>query len=102
HEVAGSLAAAAAAAAFALGTGGAFCSVYPAARLATLLEGCRGAGLEPKVLLPVHPRAGEPANLVLVRCVRGGGEGLELRSPLVLHASGARYSPEAERLLGPP
>lgn len=102
HEVSGSLADAAAAAAFALGTGGAFCAVYPAARLATLLEGCRGAGLEPKVLLPVHPRTGEPANLVLVRCLRGAGEGIELRSPLVLHALDGRYAPEAERLLGPP
>jgi tRNA1Val (adenine37-N6)-methyltransferase len=102
HELAGSLADAAAAAAYALGTGGAFCAVYPAARLATLLEGCRGTGLEPKVLQPVHPREGEPASLVLVRCLRGGGEGLELRSPLFLHAAGGGYSPEAQRLLGPP
>lgn len=102
HEVAGSLADAAEAAAFALGTGGAFCAVYPAARLAALLAGCRGAGLEPKVLLPVHPREGDPASLVLVRCARGGGEGLEVRSPLFLHAAGPGYSPAAERLLGPP
>lgn len=102
HEVACDLDDVAGAAGYLLGTGGEFCAVYPASRLPHLLAGCRGAGLEPKVLWPVHPRWGEPASLVLVRCARGGGEGLELRSPLFLHADGARYSAEAERLLGPP
>jgi tRNA1Val (adenine37-N6)-methyltransferase len=102
HEVACTLTDVARAAAYLLGTGGEFCAVYPAARLPGLLAGCREAGLEPKVLRPVHPREGEAASLALLRCTRGGGEGLEVRSPLVLHAPDARYSEEAARLLGPP
>lgn len=102
HEVACSLPDVAKAAAYLLGTGGEFCAVYPAARLPHLLAGCREAGLEPKVLRPVHPREGAAASLVLLRCTRGGGEGLEVRSPLFLHAPDARYSAEASLLLGPP
>ncbi|MDW7712476.1 MAG: methyltransferase domain-containing protein [Deferrisomatales bacterium] len=102
HEVSCSFPDVAGAAAYLLGPGGEFCAVYPATRLTSLLGGCREAGLEPKALWPVHPGPGEAASLALVRCTRGGGEGLEVRSPLFLHAPGARYSAEAERLLGPP
>ncbi|MBE0618779.1 MAG: methyltransferase domain-containing protein [Proteobacteria bacterium] len=102
HEVACTFPDVARAARYLLGTGGEFCVVYPAGRLSNLVAGCRDAGLEPKVLWPVYPRPGEAATLVLVRCIRGGGEGLEIRAPLFLHADDARYSPEAERLLGPP
>ena len=85
-----------------LAPGGRLCVVYPAARLATLLWACRSEGIEPRVLRPVHPREGAPASRVLLRAEKGGREGLELRAPLVLHAPGRRYSPEADRLLGPP
>ncbi len=85
-----------------LGPGGRLCVIYPAARLATLLWACRREGVEPRVLRAVHPREGARASRVLLRAERGGREGLELRAPLVLHAPGRRYSPEAERLLGPP
>lgn len=104
HELAGGLEEFAAAAAWCLGARGAFCVVYPAPRLAALFAACRGARLEPKVLRLLHPRAGRPAGLALLRCVKGAGEGLEVRPPLILHgdAEGRRYSEEAEALLGPP
>jgi len=102
HEVSSGLAEIVVAAAFALAPQGEFCAVYPAARLTSLLERTRACNLEPKVLRLMHPRQGEPASLALLRCVRGAREGLEVRSPLYLHAPGARYSAEAELLLGPP
>ncbi|MBI5443979.1 MAG: methyltransferase domain-containing protein [Deltaproteobacteria bacterium] len=108
HEVACRLEDVLAAAAYLLEDRGELCVVYPARRLAALLEGCRAARLEPSVLRLVHPRAGEPASLALLRCRKGGTEGLEVRWPLALHpgpgeeASGERYSAEAARLLGPP
>lgn len=108
HEVACALADVTAAADYLLEPKGDFCVVYPAQRAAALLEGCRGAGLEPKVLRFVHPRAGELPSLVLLRCRKGGTEGLEVRWPLALHppdgegGSGRRYSEEASALLGPP
>jgi tRNA1(Val) A37 N6-methylase TrmN6 len=102
HEVACTLDDVASAAAYLLPQGGAFCAVYPAGRLTALLETCRGHGLEPRALRLVYPHPGANANLALLRCSRGKGEGLEVRSPLVLHVRGAGYSLEAERLLGPP
>ncbi len=102
HEVTCGLADVVRAAEVKLRARGAFCCVYPARRAAALLGECRRVGLEPSVLWPVQPRAGEPAHRVLVRAVKGGREGLEIRPPLVLHGRDRRYSPEAERLLGPP
>lgn len=102
HEVVGGLQDFVAAAAWCLRERGAFCAVYPAARLAALLEACGAARLEPKVLRLAHPRPGRPASLALLRCVKGAGEGLEVRAPLFLHGEGGCYSEEAARLLGPP
>lgn len=102
HEVACSLADVAAAAAHVLPAAGRFCVVYPARRLAVLMHVCRTSGLEPKVLRLVHPREGEPASMALLRCAKTRRGEMEVRSPLYLHASGKRYSAEAERLLGPP
>ncbi len=47
--------------------------IYPASRLAGLFSEMTEAGLAPKVLRPVYPRAGEKACWVLVEAVRGGG-----------------------------
>ena len=102
HEVACTLGDLAGAAAYLLVPGGNLCVVYPAARIAVLLAECRSRGLEPKVLRLVHPTEDSAASLALVRCVKGGGEGLDVSPPLILHAPGARYSREAERLLGMP
>jgi len=102
QELAGTLADFVAAGAWLLGTGGELCCVYPARRLAALLPACRAGRLEPKVLRLAHPREGAPASLALLRCVKGAGEGLEVRAPLFLHADGERYSEEARALLGPP
>lgn len=102
QELAGTLADFVAAAGYLLPERGAFCAVYPAGRLASLFATCREARLEPKVLRFTHPREGRPASLALVRCVKGAGEGLEVRAPLMLHGASARYSPEAQALLGPP
>ncbi|GAB6062061.1 tRNA1(Val) (adenine(37)-N6)-methyltransferase [Deferrisoma palaeochoriense] len=102
HEVSCTVDDVVAAAADALRSRGRFCCVYPAERVVGLLAACRTHGLEPEALWPVHPRPDAPAHRVLVRAVKGGREGLELRPPLVLHAPDRKYSQEAERLLGPP
>ncbi|MDF1556424.1 MAG: methyltransferase [Deferrisomatales bacterium] len=103
HEVCGTVSDLTRAAAQALQSRGSFCVVYPAARLPALLGACAGSGLQPSSLRCVHPRAGQPASLVLLRCAKGGGGGLEVRAPLVLHGEGdEKYTPEAATLLGLP
>lgn len=99
HEVACTLETVTRAAGHLLARDGQFCVVYPAYRLAHLIIGCRGEGLEPKVLRLVHPRQGQEAKLALLRCVKGAREGIQVRPPLYLH-EGDGYSEEARRLLG--
>lgn len=86
----------------ALARGGGLCLVYPAERLGGLLSSAQAVGFQPRVLRLVHPCQGRPASLVLVRAMKDGREGLEVRSPLFLHGVGERYTPEATALLGPP
>ena len=103
HEVCGTVSDLARAAARALQPRGSFCIVYPATRLPVLLAACTQAGLEPRVLRCLHPRVGQPARLVLLRCSKGRGEGLVVRPPLILHDEGdGKYTPEAAILLGSP
>lgn len=73
--------------------------VFPAARLLPLLSALEGAGLRPLRLRLVHPRAGEPANRVLVEAHKGARGSLVVEAPLLLR-DGADYSVEAARLLG--
>lgn len=74
--------------------------VYPASRVAHLLASLEGAGLRPVRARFVHPRAGEPANRVLVEANKGARGPLVVEPPLVLYGEGNAYTPEAARLLG--
>jgi len=58
--------------------GGSLCLVHRPDRLADIICAMREAGIEPKELQLVVPEAGKPANIVLVRGVRGAGP--ELRT----------------------
>jgi tRNA1(Val) A37 N6-methylase TrmN6 len=51
-------------------------------------------------ILPIHPRAGEPALRVLVRGVKGSGAPLRLLPPIVLHGDrGSAFRPEVDAIL---
>lgn len=57
----------------------------------------RFGGLE---ILPIHPRAAEPANRVIVRGIKGSRAPLILLPPLVLHqVDGNGYRPDVEAVL---
>jgi tRNA1Val (adenine37-N6)-methyltransferase len=73
--------------------------VYPAARLSELLAALDGAGLRPRRLRCVHPRAGEPANRVLVEAHKGARGPLVVEPPLVVR-DGDGYTAEAAQILG--
>jgi tRNA1Val (adenine37-N6)-methyltransferase len=69
--------------------------VYLVERLAELLVEMRRLQLEPKRLRLVHPRAGEPANLLLIEGRKLGKPGLEVAPPLfVYQGSGRDYTAE--------
>ena len=61
----------------------------------TALEGAAGSW----ALLPLAPKQGLGAKLILARALKGGRGPLRLGFPLILHESDGRFTPEAERLL---
>jgi tRNA1(Val) A37 N6-methylase TrmN6 len=72
--------------------------IFPAERQAELLAGCRSRGLVPSRKRLVVPRAGEPANRILLEARRGEGALVE-EPPLVVHEDGG-YTAEVRRFLG--
>ena len=75
---------AAGAAAYLLRSGGQFCLVHRAERLAELMALLRSYKLEPKELQTVQKTIDTPPRLVLLRCRKDGGTGLDIRPPLLL------------------
>jgi tRNA1Val (adenine37-N6)-methyltransferase len=84
--------------------GGRLALIHRAARLDAILAALAGraGGVE---VLPVAPRADQPASRVLVRARKGSKAPLTLCFPLTFHrgsaheADGESYTPEAQRLL---
>ncbi|MDR2180841.1 MAG: methyltransferase domain-containing protein [Synergistaceae bacterium] len=64
---------------------GRFYAVFRAVRTAEFLASMTGAGIEPKRLRFVYPRAGKRANLFLVEGLKGGGSGAIVEPPLFVH-----------------
>ena len=79
--------------------GGRVAVIFPAERAADLLAALGARDLVASRLRPVYPRAGDPASRVLVEAERGGRRPLVVEPPLIVHADGARYTPEVMRLL---
>jgi tRNA1Val (adenine37-N6)-methyltransferase len=99
QEVALALADWVACAARAVRPGGRVAAIFPAERATELLAELHTRDLIPRRLRAVHPHAGEPASRVLVEAERGGRRPLVIEPPLVVHADGARFTPEVSRLL---
>jgi tRNA1Val (adenine37-N6)-methyltransferase len=69
-----------------LGTRGRLYLIYPAKRLAEVIHASKTLKLEPKRLRFVHSRAGQPAVLALIECVKGSGAYLKVEPPLCIYA----------------
>ena len=74
--------------------GGSLTVIQRAERLDDLLAGFRGR-LGSVTVLPIAPRQGRDARLVIVAGLKGGGAALRLLAPLVLH-EGARHERDGE------
>ncbi|HYF90633.1 MAG TPA: tRNA1(Val) (adenine(37)-N6)-methyltransferase [Symbiobacteriaceae bacterium] len=94
HELSGGLGDALEAAATAVKFGGRVAVVFLAERLADLVTQLRSFRLEPKRLRLIHPRAGRPANLLLLEAAKGGGPGLKIEPPLIVYEEGQTYTAE--------
>ncbi|MFW6415548.1 MAG: methyltransferase, partial [Thermodesulfobacteriota bacterium] len=70
--------------------------IYPAESEMNLLQLLLEFRLEPKRMLYVHSRSGDPAGFVLLEAVKNGGRGLTVHPPLFLYSGRENaYSGEA-------
>ncbi|MBQ3931201.1 MAG: tRNA1(Val) (adenine(37)-N6)-methyltransferase [Firmicutes bacterium] len=86
------------AAAYALRTGGSFYLVHRPQRLADIMECARKTGLEPKQLRMVSPHEGDAPNLLLLKCVKGGGAELKVLPPLAVRNRDGNFTEEIDRI----
>ena len=98
HESSAGLADFFRAAAYALRTGGALYLVHTPQRLADIMQCARTSGLEPKQLRMVCPHPGDAPNLLLLKCVKGGGSELKVLPSLAVRNREGGFTEEIERI----
>jgi tRNA1Val (adenine37-N6)-methyltransferase len=74
--------------------------VFPAQRAAELISLLQGKKLAPKRLRFVHPRGDKPASLMLLEAVKGGGIGMDILPPLIVHGQQGSYTDEVKKIYG--
>jgi tRNA1Val (adenine37-N6)-methyltransferase len=73
--------------------------IVAAAVLPACIVAMAEAGCSASAMLPLWPRAGQSAKLVLLRGVKGGRGGLRLLPGVALHEASGGFTPEAEAVL---
>ena len=78
--------------------GGSLYLVHRPDRLADIITALRASDLEPRELQMVTPRAGEPANIVLLHAVKGAGPQLRILPELPVHNEDGSYTQQILRI----
>jgi len=73
--------------------------ILPAGSLPECLDAMAAVGCAASAVLPLWPKRGRPAKLVLVRGVKNGRAPLQLLPGLVLHEADGSFTPAAEAVL---
>lgn len=73
---------------------GEFYMVHRAERIVDIMFLLRKYRLEPKKIRFVHPRKEKEPNLVLIKCVKDGGNGLKIDKPLIVYDDSGNYTDE--------
>lgn len=103
HEVMGGIGDFCSAAARLLKHGGRFYCVWRPDRLSELMHSMRENRLEPKSAVFVHADTKSEPSMVMIMAVKGGGEGMRIMPPLLLHpdgkeGGGREMTPRVERI----
>jgi len=94
HETTADISDFAAVSAGLLRDGGHLYMVHRPDRLADIVTGMRKAGLEPKEMQFVVPKAGRAANIVLIHGIKGAGAELRMLPQIAVHSENGGYSDE--------
>jgi tRNA1(Val) A37 N6-methylase TrmN6 len=73
--------------------------ILPSTALPRAVTALVDSGCTPTALLPLWPKLGRPAKLMLLRGVKGGRSPFRVLPGLVLHTPGGDYTPEANAVL---
>lgn len=79
---------------------GSFCMVHRPFRLVDIFYYCRKHRLEPKRIRFVHPKEGQPPNIVLIQAASGGGPELKYDPPLYVYGENGEYSGQILEIYG--
>lgn len=79
HEIKVTLDEVIATASYLLSMGGKFYIVHQCERMAEVIAGCKKHRLEPKVLQVLTPDDNKPPHIFLLKCIKDGAEGIEVR-----------------------
>jgi tRNA1Val (adenine37-N6)-methyltransferase len=74
--------------------------IFPAQRATELMSLLQNNKLESKRLRFVHPRMNKPASLILLEAIKGGGMGMEILPPLIVHEQNGGYTDEMKIIYG--
>ena len=96
HDVTGNVDVFLKAASYFLKYRGTMAVILPSRRLVDLIHGMRTCGIEPKRMRTVHSRKDDPAKLVMVEGVKGGGVEMAVEPPLYIYKDEENYSHEVE------
>ncbi|MCX4302920.1 MAG: tRNA1(Val) (adenine(37)-N6)-methyltransferase [Clostridia bacterium] len=77
-----------------LKSNGEFYMVHRAERIVDILFYLRQYKLEPKKIRFVHSKVFKEPNLVLIKCVKDGGNGLKIDKPLIVYDENGKYTDE--------
>ena len=88
----------AAAASRVLNPGGRFFFVHRPRKMTEIFAALNARNLEAKRMRLVHPRAGGPANLILVEAVKNGGVQMIVEPPLIVYNDSGDYSEEVRKM----
>ena len=80
--------------------GGSFYLVHRPFRLAEILYVLKNHHLEPKRMRLVYPYIDREPNMVLLACVRGGKERMQIDPPLIVYRSPGVYTEEIRTIYG--
>jgi tRNA1(Val) A37 N6-methylase TrmN6 len=80
-----------------LAPGGCFVMIHRPDALGAILAACAGR-LGALALLPIHPRADQPAHRLIIGGIKGARGPLRLLPPLALHEASGAFTPLAEAI----
>jgi len=82
-----------------LRTRGTLTFILPAASLPMCIQAMADCGCSAEALLPLWPKSGVAAKLVVVRGIKGGRGALRLLPGLILHEADGRFTPATDAVL---